>query len=783
MEFISFGPEYTNEEIANCLLADLSDDDQVDKGTDSADSLTDYSDSDFVDTDEVIMDPIAALSTPSKSTIRSTPSRFATPSRSIRKSINVKKTPGARRPSAVFVVYPDPDALGGMPQLTPIRGLPPSPLPQNGPVPQGDPATPAQASSSKALAVTGPPATPGGAATSFHWMQTPTSTVPVFPKIATTETILYSVRKPAQDVIDVDSGSESDTEREDAGDIEEDFMQVDQGSSAAAPRTAASGLRSGTKAKMQKESIATRLTKPEEFSFMKRQRAPLRVVSSPAIRRHKSIKIRRPLRPTIMAPTVASLVRTNPPCTPYVPMAERIQQFMATPPRFKNKSHAMTRAGAAGSTRQPRIREPQHRPPGVTIPQSPMLRTKHLRKQPLSTMSAAEREELLVQQMKKEQFKARPLDRKIFQTDHPLGVPERKPFQPTAPHSPAITKVNSKRPAPPSPTPSASAKASKSDGKPTQIEPFHLPGEAFAASKRQELEKRLQREEEEMQKKREFRAQPLPKAVVVSKPIVPEIHSTKPLTEPKPFTLRTDTRVGTGPHEPAPIQVPEFRARPVPLSTYTEFPVAHSDKPPTMPDLAPHLHTEDRAEQRREFDERVAQHRALEELQAQREAAERERALKHFIRELRRDLVHKARRAPSEILQGPTFVPQPSARAPTVPESPAIGKKRKAAVLAGRGRNEDAERIEERKRARWAWSTLPPELLDAQAMEQGAMDNDIMGKDKGVGDHVVAPAAMEVEQLAENGEDELDMTMWTLPQVDAEWLMGESSSANGGSGK
>ncbi|KAI9164644.1 hypothetical protein H9P43_008503 [Blastocladiella emersonii ATCC 22665] len=500
------------------------------------------------------------------------------------------------------------------------------------------------------------------------------------------------------------------------------------------------------------------LTVPHEFSFMRRQRAtassssashtpassspaaggaapsatkgasPARIRASPARKKQpKATAVRRgttrvrPFRfaertPALPSSSAASSTATS----PYVPLAERVQNFLRTPDRFRASTSRRSGSGSSSTTSSARLQK------RLTTAVSPNLRTKHLRRAP-GQRTADERERAELDRMKREQFRAQPFNRRIFESKRPLGVPKVPRPRATVAMSPAITKVAPRLrgpsvPLPASLAPVAAAARARPSNHPIVPEPFQLPGDSITEEKKRRFAERVQREEEEMRRMREFHAMPMPDLHDGGASTKSSAVQQKPLTQVKPFKLRTDVRA-TIPHmsdaypngaaDVAP-KVPEFHARPVPAAVYDPFQPKPSDKPPTEPVYAPVLQTEERAVERQAYDAELAARRAAEEAAAAEREAEQEAVLRRRLRALRSTLVHRARPVPASVNGPPSFVPVHATRPPTVPESPVIGEKRKR-----------IQREMEEERARREAEAVDGEVLEeAERMDEDSGDDE-----------------------------------------------------------
>ncbi|KAI8909703.1 hypothetical protein EDD86DRAFT_144063 [Gorgonomyces haynaldii] len=246
-------------------------------------------------------------------------------------------------------------------------------------------------------------------------------------------------------------------------------------------------------------------------------------------------------------------------------------------------------------------------PRPLTQPMSPKLSTR-LRSKPVKIPTREERELEELQKIKP--VKARPLNRKILESNEPLGVPPPMKQPLTIPQSPAIHKPGPKEiePSPPrivkaNPVPDLS-KPFQPQIETRKIVPdeFRLPGEEISQKKRSKIQQKLLEEQEEMEKAKQFHAQPLPQFKD------PKLEHKIQVTEPSPFLLETELR-GMQKEQQLQKQLLEleqkrkeeahFKAHPLPK--LDPFVPQKSDKPLTEV-VDPQLNTEMRAEERKEFD-------------------------------------------------------------------------------------------------------------------------------------------------------------------------------------
>uniref|UniRef100_A0A7S2W4Q8 TPX2 C-terminal domain-containing protein n=1 Tax=Mucochytrium quahogii TaxID=96639 RepID=A0A7S2W4Q8_9STRA len=213
-----------------------------------------------------------------------------------------------------------------------------------------------------------------------------------------------------------------------------------------------------------------------------------------------------------------------------------------------------------------------------------------------------------------------------------------------------------------------------------QPKPFHLESDKRHEIAQQRLQERLQREAEEAEKSRHFRAQP-----VVTKPVRQFVPPDKPLTNPvTPTTVHRsqEAKIEFERRLKQEAQLlehqAEFHARPVPSTTYNK------DFSPERPGhvsgtLDVHLCTDERAKERAEFDRHME-----EKMKAKEEALEVEKRIKEEqeqeeIKEYRKTLVHKALPIPDYSNTGPMYETHPPTPPRlTQPESPFLATRNRA---------------------------------------------------------------------------------------------------------
>ncbi|XP_053401095.1 targeting protein for Xklp2 homolog isoform X2 [Mercenaria mercenaria] len=271
----------------------------------------------------------------------------------------------------------------------------------------------------------------------------------------------------------------------------------------------------------------------------------------------------------------------------YESMAERLAQFTKTPDRFRSKSKA-------GPSEQKRGRSKS--PHGITVPKTPQFETR-TRSRPVTAPTREDMEKIEVEEMQKNQFKAQPVNPKIFKNPNtgvrkvptkaptvpeefhlssknrhhekekseeqyhfhaqPLnkkilegtvGVKEAKKLAPTVPESPAFAlKHRARIPVveqPKDDKPNLRSRPAPHFGIPfqphfehkaTEPEPFGF--DEREKKRAEEKKKKIDQVLDEEKKHREFHANPMPDL----KPHLPPKRN-RPLTVKQPFNLDTDNR-------------------------------------------------------------------------------------------------------------------------------------------------------------------------------------------------------------------------------------------------
>lgn len=229
-------------------------------------------------------------------------------------------------------------------------------------------------------------------------------------------------------------------------------------------------------------------------------------------------------------------------------------------------------------------------------------------------------------------FKALPVPSVIFR--HRIGVPPKKPFALTVPKTPNICKTKPRQRVP-ADEENAPSKARKT----TQTKPFapnntrdyskagapSLPGDMITEEKRKRFKEALEREKIAMEQARQFKARPAPKN---PHPVGSEWHlheftvqvtlrtAARPLTKPEPFSLSSEFRSKNYKEkwqkkileeETRQMEERQFHSRPVPHAV--PFLPKKSTKPLTQIEQIK-LYSSERAEKRREYEERIRKREA-----------------------------------------------------------------------------------------------------------------------------------------------------------------------------
>jgi hypothetical protein len=226
----------------------------------------------------------------------------------------------------------------------------------------------------------------------------------------------------------------------------------------------------------------------------------------------------------------------------------------------------------------------------------------------------------------------RPVSPKLSGTQRASSAPARR----QRPHHDEVKRLKEEQEA-------AERERSKRHLSLTEPEAFNFRTEERGKAFQAVLEHRIRQEQEEERRQREFKAQPVMKAI--EKPFVPEVHKNE-LTEFQEFHLATDSR-----HEASEARLraqlerekrqleekSKFHARPVPKSVESGkgFVPQLEDKEPTKP-LNVVLQSEERAEKRRRFEQELSRRQKLLEAEKARMQAMLVKKENEEVHELRR---------------------------------------------------------------------------------------------------------------------------------------------------
>ncbi|CAJ1978904.1 unnamed protein product [Sphenostylis stenocarpa] len=414
------------------------------------------------------------------------------------------------------------------------------------------------------------------------------------------------------------------------------------------------------------------LTRPKEPEFETSQRIrPARVKSSAELEEEMMAKIpkfkARPLNKKILqTATLPPIPRSTP-----------------QPPEFKEfRLETLTRAHQNADTASIASTEVSHKgnswkPHHLTEPKTPLLQTS-LRARPPKVKSSLELEQEEIENIPK--FKARPLNKKIFESKGDIGIfcnTKKHVTEPQEFHFATDERI----PPPASSVADLFGKLSlKSEPernhnpipRNTIPNPFHLHTEERGAEKEKKLIMELLHKQLEEEIARIPKANPYP--YTTDYPVVPPKPEPKKCTRPEPFQLESLVRHEEEMQreqeerqimEKEKAQMREFKAQPI--LKEDPIPVPEKVRKPLTQVQEFSLHVNHRAVDRAQFDERIKEKEMVyKRYREESEAAkmiEEEKALK----QLRRTMVPHARPVPK--FDHP-FCPQKSSKNITKPKSP-----------------------------------------------------------------------------------------------------------------
>ncbi|CAN1230979.1 Protein TPX2 [Linum perenne] len=411
------------------------------------------------------------------------------------------------------------------------------------------------------------------------------------------------------------------------------------------------------------------LTRPQEPAFETAQRIrPVKIKSTAELEQEMLAKI-----PKFKARPVNKKVTVVPHCA-------AIPRSTPQPPEFQ-EFHLETAARAnhnaeSASVVSEATRQNNEWKPHLTEPKTPLLQTS-LRARPLKVKSSFELEIEELEKMPK--FKAKPLNKKIFESKGELGIFCNTKKQVTVPKE--FHFAIDERIPPPNSVADMFDKLSLNSGshdihlpRNTTPNPFHLHTEERGAEKERRLAMELMRKQMEEELARVPKANPYP--YTTDYPVVPPKPTPKPSTRPEPFELESLVR-----HEEEmqkemeerqrkereEAQMRVFKAQPI--LKEDPIPVPEKVRRPLTEVQQIHLHVDHRAVDRAEFDQKVKEKEMMyKRYREESEAAkmiEEEKAMK----QLRRTMVPHARPVPN--FEQP-FCPKRSTKETTRPKSPRL---------------------------------------------------------------------------------------------------------------
>ncbi|EOA36809.1 hypothetical protein CARUB_v10008388mg [Capsella rubella] len=411
------------------------------------------------------------------------------------------------------------------------------------------------------------------------------------------------------------------------------------------------------------------LTRPKEPEFVTSQRArPLRIKSSAELEEEMLAKIpkfkARPVNKKILAaPALPAPQRS----TPHLPEFQEFHlQTMA-----RANQHAET--SSIVSTEVSRLHN--DRRPHLTEPKSPVLQTM-LRARPTKVKTTAELEQEELEKAPK--FKAKPLNKKIFESKGEMGIFCNTKKHITIPHE--FHFATDERISRPDSVldifDKLSLNSESCHEKPlprnTAPNPFNLRTEERGAEKEKKFFMELIHKKLGDEKARVPKANPYP--YTTDYPVVPPKPEPKQCTQPEPFQLeslvRHEEELRREMEERRRMEREEaqkrlFKAQPV--IKEDPIPVPEKVRMPLTEIQEFNLHVEHRAVERADFDHKIKekenQYKRYREESEAAKMVEEERALK----QMRKTMVPHARPVPNF---NKPFLPQKSNKETTKPKSP-----------------------------------------------------------------------------------------------------------------
>ncbi|XP_024991270.1 protein TPX2 [Cynara cardunculus var. scolymus] len=421
---------------------------------------------------------------------------------------------------------------------------------------------------------------------------------------------------------------------------------------------------------MQRKPKLT-LTRPKEPDFITSQRVrSVKIKSSAELEEEMMAKIpkfkARPINRKILeAPTLPAMKRSTP----------QIPEFQEFHLETMERAHQNAETSTVASTEA----APQQQwKPHLTTPKTPPLQTL-LRARPPKIKSTEELEKEELEKAPK--FKARPLNKKIFESKGELGLFCNKKRQVTIPQEFHFA-IDERIPLPTANVADLFDKLSlcsdsynqKPIPRNTAPNPFHLHTEERGAEKEKRFVMEMVHKQIEDGRARVPKATPYP--YTTDYPVVPPKPEPKQCTKPEPFQLeslaRHEEEIQREMEERRRLEMEEARMRlfkAQPILKEDPIPVPEKVRKPLTEVQEFDLHVVHRAVDRAEFDKKVKEKEMMyKRYRDEAESAkmmEEEKALK----QLRRTLVPHARPVPNF---NKPFLPRKSSKGVTKPKSPKL---------------------------------------------------------------------------------------------------------------
>ncbi|XP_057528040.1 protein TPX2 [Amaranthus tricolor] len=414
------------------------------------------------------------------------------------------------------------------------------------------------------------------------------------------------------------------------------------------------------------------LTRPKEPEFVTSQRVRLvKVKSSDELEQEMMAKMpkfkARPLNKKILeAPSLPPLPKSLPP-------KPEFQEFHLETMERANKNADSSSVISTNSAHQ----KSQWKPNRLTEPKTPVLQTS-LRARPTKVRSSLEIEQEELEKIPK--FKARPLNKKIFESKGEMGMFCNIKKQVTVPQE--FHFAIDERIPPPSSVADLFDKLSLNSEsnhdniilRITRPNPFHLYTEERGTEKERRFITEVVHKQIEEEKARVPKATPYP--YTTDFPVIPPKPDPKECTQPEPFQLESLIRHENEMRremeerlkkEREEAQMRIFKAQPV--LKEDPIPLPQKERKPLTDVQEFNLHLEHRAVDRAEFDKKIKEKEVMYKRYREEAEAEKQMEEEKALKQLRRTLVPHARPVPK--FANP-FVPQKSCKGPTNPKSPKL---------------------------------------------------------------------------------------------------------------